>query len=489
MAVLTGKARAALPDSAFAFVEPDSPEADGKTEDKYRHYPVHDAIHVRAALSQIGQGSRYGKEAKAKVMAAAKEHGVDSESSETGRSLESLEAEVRFINTPPEFRSADAAGGGGDHIFGYAAVYGHISRKLGGFFEVIDTRAFAQDVDGGFEGVVCRYNHDPSMMLGTTKARTLGITTDERGMLYDVLPPRARADVVELVQRGDVGYSSFAFRCLEPGVDDSWGVSSMNQPLRTLHNVKVVDVAPVNDPAYFATSAAARSMSGAVESLARWVDAPVDEVRSYMQAGQALKFLKRSDRPSPPKAEVPSLAPADAGDRAEIRMVDDECVALRNWRIEADTEPVAPVAPAPEVPAATEERTAPAEAELRAAMKGFDDLCRRWTEGEPCVRPQGHEDDCKQVCWARHNSGGLPCNQPNGHEGEHTPMPIMNSRDAGDEGVETRDAGDEVTPEVTPEAPQEEEIPAERMFDPIKADAEFAAAQLQALEFERLLNA
>lgn len=476
MAKLSSAERSALPDSAFGYVEPGH-AVNGKTPDKFRHFPVHDAAHVRDAFSRGGQGARFWDKAKAKVMAAAKKFGVQhDEGSETGRSLESLYPEMRFLYSAPELEFRD--GDSGDsipHITGYAAVFSKedgspaLSRRLGGFQEIVDKRAFNAAAEEGFSGVVCRYNHRDDMVLGTTRGGTLKLDVNERGLKYDVNPPRSRGDVLELVQRGDVRYSSFAFRCNEPGVDDEWGVTPYNYPLRTLHNVELVDVAPVLDPAYFDTSAAARSMIGAVESLARWVDAEPDEVRSYLAAGQAIKFFKRSDRTSPvPAREIVS---------SEIRVMDDQAVALRNWKYDPDVLTEAnPDAPAtPEVTEEqnanleeTEVRTPRSEEEIRAAVKPrtTDQLCMRYHHGEPCVRPSGHPADGPHaeegghagLCWGRQD--GMPCNQHEGHDGDHTPITVA-SRD----GSEAENALEETRQEI----PDYELFEAQAKMDEIRA--------------------
>ena len=48
--------------------------------------------------------------------------------------------------------------------------------------------------------MVCRYNHDANMVLGTTAGGTLQLRTDSVGLDYEVVPPQARADIVELVR-------------------------------------------------------------------------------------------------------------------------------------------------------------------------------------------------------------------------------------------------------------------------------------------------
>jgi hypothetical protein len=73
--------------------------------------------------------------------------------------------------------------------------------------------------------------------------------------------------------------------------------------MRTLHDVELVDVAPVLDPAYPDASAGLRS-------LARAMDAPFEEVRSMAGADELRRFFVRTDRPSyePPKPRITGAA-------------------------------------------------------------------------------------------------------------------------------------------------------------------------------------
>src|ERR1700691_2279016 len=105
MAVLTSQGRDNLPDTAFGYIEPGGKKVNGKTvPGNKRHFPIHDAAHVRNALARAGQGARFGKEAMPKILAAAKRMGVehDAASSGTGRSFESMYPEVRFLADVPE---------------------------------------------------------------------------------------------------------------------------------------------------------------------------------------------------------------------------------------------------------------------------------------------------------------------------------------------------------------------------------------------------
>lgn len=207
------------------------------------------------------------------------------------------EPERRFTPGIIEVR----AGAEGQRIGGYGAVFGKLSRNLGGFVERVDPGAFNQSRSMGWPNVVCRYNHDPNMVLGTTGGGTLALRTDSVGLDYEVLPPTSRSDVVELVQRRDIQFSSFAFRVPDGG--DEWRTTDQNYPMRVLHEVQLVDVAPVLDPAYPDATAGLRSLAAAM-------DAPLDDVQQMAAADELRRFFVRTDRPSytPPKPKVNAAA-------------------------------------------------------------------------------------------------------------------------------------------------------------------------------------
>lgn len=177
-------------------------------------------------------------------------------------------------------------------IGGYAAKFEKPSQNLGGFIEVIQRSFFNKSKGDGWPEVLARYNHDDNMLLGTSNAGTLRLGVDNVGLTYEVDLPGARGDVHELVERGDVRQSSFAFIAFE----DDWKTTDQGFPLRTLVSGRLLDVAPVNTPAYEDTSVGLRS-------LAAKFDAPIDEVRNLAQANELIKFFKRTDRPSPEGAK------------------------------------------------------------------------------------------------------------------------------------------------------------------------------------------
>jgi hypothetical protein len=182
-------------------------------------------------------------------------------------------------------------------IGGYAAKFNTISQNLGGFVETINPTFFNQSRGDSWPDVLARYNHDDNMLLGTTAAGTLRLDVDQTGLIYEVDPPQSRSDIVELVERGDVQKSSFAFRVFE----DDWGMSDQGFPQRSLIAGHLVDVAPVNTPAYLDTSAGLRS-------LANKFDAPLEEVRNLAQRDELRKFFKVTTGPAAPQKRSAAAA-------------------------------------------------------------------------------------------------------------------------------------------------------------------------------------
>jgi HK97 family phage prohead protease len=209
------------------------------------------------------------------------------------------ELERRFTPGLVEVRASDSER---RTIGGYAAKFNKPSQNLGGFVEFIAPSAFNRSRGNSWPDVLARYNHDDNMLLGTTGAGAQRHGVDNVGLTYEADLPRSRADVYELIQRRDVQKSSFAFRVI--GNDgDEWGLSDQNFPQRTLLSVDLMDVAPVNMPAYPDTTSAVRS-------LARHKDADEEEVRKLAREGELRKFFIRTDIDGGKPSEKPAFGPA-----------------------------------------------------------------------------------------------------------------------------------------------------------------------------------
>jgi uncharacterized protein len=182
----------------------------------------------------------------------------------------------------PRARVEVRQGSGGRKIGGYGAVFDKLSKNLGGFVERVSPGAFNRCRGNGWPGVMARYDHDRQMLLGTTAAETLRLNIDRTGLYYEVEVPHTRDDILELVERGDVSQSSFAFQTYA----DDWATSAQGYPLRTLLEVKLVDVAPTANPAYPDATAGLRS-------LARKFDVAFDEVRALAEQNELQRLFPK----------------------------------------------------------------------------------------------------------------------------------------------------------------------------------------------------
>lgn len=199
--------------------------------------------------------------------------------------------ERRFTPGQVEVRAAAAEQ---RTIGGYAAKFNKLSQNLGGFVEKIAPSAFNRARGNDWPDVQARYNHDDAALLGSTQGNSLRLSIDEVGLNYevDLLDDHLSERVYKLVQRGDISKSSFAFRVIgEDG--EEWGLTDQNFPQRTLLSVELHDVAPVNAPAYLDTSTALRS-------LAKHMDADVEEVRKLAGEGELRRFFMRTDNNGKP---------------------------------------------------------------------------------------------------------------------------------------------------------------------------------------------
>jgi HK97 family phage prohead protease len=156
-----------------------------------------------------------------------------------------------------------------------------MSQNLGGFVEQVDPRAFNKSLADAVS-VFARFNHDDSLLLGTTDAGTLSLEADGTGLRYSVDLPDTTAgrDVAALAKRGDLRHSSFAFQTME----DSWDLTPDGFPLRTLLGVRLIDVAPVTNPAYLDTTTGLRS-------LAEKYGVEFDEVRDLAGRGELRSLM------------------------------------------------------------------------------------------------------------------------------------------------------------------------------------------------------
>jgi HK97 family phage prohead protease len=150
--------------------------------------------------------------------------------------------ERRYVSSEFQVRSV----GGKTVVEGHAAVFNKRSQNLGGFVEMVAPGAFTKTIQEA--DVRALFNHDPSMILGRSTAGTLRLAQDNIGLAYEIdLGTRSyERDLAESMERGDITQSSFGFRV----IDDDFGYTEDDFPLRTLTEVALTDVSPVTYPAY-----------------------------------------------------------------------------------------------------------------------------------------------------------------------------------------------------------------------------------------------
>lgn len=145
-------------------------------------------------------------------------------------------------------------------IRGMAALFDTPSNIGGQFEEIIRPGFFDGVLSDNVRGL---FNHNPNKVLGRVP-RTMQLRATRAGLEY-IVPdmPKARADVLEAVQRGDVTGSSFSFRVAAGG--ERWTSAAERRdgsalPLRELLTCgALIDVGPVTFPAYEGTTVSARA--------------------------------------------------------------------------------------------------------------------------------------------------------------------------------------------------------------------------------------
>lgn len=170
--------------------------------------------------------------------------------------------ERRFLPTEFNFRVEQRGGSDRLVIEGYAYRFHEISQNLGGFVERVLPGAGEQSASQ--DDIRALFNHDASLILGRSRSGTLRLGEDSEGLPYEIDGDMRQSYVSDLaiaLEREDVSQSSFGFRT----VDETWGLTEEDLPLRSLVKIALFDVSPVTYPAY--TSSTSGIGSRAVESF------------------------------------------------------------------------------------------------------------------------------------------------------------------------------------------------------------------------------
>lgn len=140
------------------------------------------------------------------------------------------------------------------YIEGYFAVFGSEYSIWESAMETIDENAFDETINGDVRALV---NHDSTLVLGRTTARTLTLRIDRIGLWGSILINQSDQDAMNLyerVKRGDVSQCSFGFDIL----DQSTEMMENGTTVWILKKVKLYEVSVVTFPAYEDTLVTAR---------------------------------------------------------------------------------------------------------------------------------------------------------------------------------------------------------------------------------------
>lgn len=141
----------------------------------------------------------------------------------------------------------------GRKLVGYAATFG-TPAKIGSFTESIRAGAFRASLAAPGSDILGLVDHDPSRLLGRTRAGTLRLAEDTRGLAFEIDVPNTQLgnDILALAERSDLGGCSFGFLVK----DDAW-------PTRDTRELRAVDLLEISVvqawPAYSQTSVSARA--------------------------------------------------------------------------------------------------------------------------------------------------------------------------------------------------------------------------------------
>lgn len=139
------------------------------------------------------------------------------------------------------------------YIEGYFAVYNSRYQLWDGAYETIAPGAFDGETDGDVRALV---NHDSTLVIGRTTAKTLTLSLDEKGLFGRIKVNRDDQDALNVrarINRGDVSQGSFGFDIIEQETQEIG-----NETVFIIRKVKLYEVSVVTFPAYTDTSVEAR---------------------------------------------------------------------------------------------------------------------------------------------------------------------------------------------------------------------------------------
>jgi HK97 family phage prohead protease len=237
MTEMSSKSINDLDDDQFAYIQDGGhKDAEGKTTPRsLRHFPIHDAAHVRNALARASQ-SPFGEKAMPKIRAAAKKFGVEVGDDNSRSDL--LATQPGIITRTYPLDDIDVQKGRltcercgqdatGRLVDAYAAVFRsqtEIYDDQGHYIEEIDPAAFNRTINNssqnGYRNVSVFYNHGrtlygtPSESGSISLGHVAAIRSDANGLLTTTHYGRhdMGEQILTQIVAGDISGHSFTGR-------------------------------------------------------------------------------------------------------------------------------------------------------------------------------------------------------------------------------------------------------------------------------------
>jgi len=211
---------------------------------------------------------------------------AENEGRAKGEALSKMETRIVDVD---EFEVREDSDG--MHLEGYAALFNSRSENLGGFTETIQPGAFRTSLKARND-IKLLWNHDTGAVMGSTRAGTLSLLEDARGLRVSAtLPDTSHGrDARELVRRGDVTGFSFGFSMPARG-GDSWNSEGTE---RVLKSVRLHEVSLTPFPAYQQTNGTA-SVRG-LDKIAQRADVDADALADALLKIENGEDISSDDR-------------------------------------------------------------------------------------------------------------------------------------------------------------------------------------------------
>jgi uncharacterized protein len=192
---------------------------------------------------------------------------------------------------------------------GYAAIFDSPSEPLP-FIERIKRGAFNRSLTKARNDIKLLWNHDTSAVLGSTRAGTLKLVEDNRGLKVTATLPNTTLgrDAAVLLKRGDVDSMSFGFSV--PSGGDDWNEDGSE---RVLKSVRLHEVSIVAFPAY--TSTAGTTSVRGLDKIAERASVSADDLADAMLTLEEGKDLT-PEAADLLRAVINELAPAPTDELA-----------------------------------------------------------------------------------------------------------------------------------------------------------------------------